>query len=338
MDRKEMQNTRLYLLAAFLVLALVVYLFVLYDVQVIHYEDYADQAIRSIVRREKVEASRGIITDRNGKPLVSNRSTYDLTFDATLLSPKDDSNEAILRLVQLCQEKGVAWSDSLPISRLSPYSYTVDQMDSQQKRHFLAYLKSLKPCEEALGQYLLRHPDLVSTPEPEPEEGEEPVSEEALTPEKRAADLLERLTAADLTADLLTDSGITPAKLMDVMRKELDIPEDYTLTQVRMVLGVQYELSFRKLVDYEAYVLAEDIDTPFISVLSDGNYAGAKVTLSSVREYETSNAAHILGYVGKIGIEDDFPSLKEKGYDYDDWIGKDGAELAFEEYLKGKDG
>ena len=56
MDRKEMQNTRLYLLAAFLVLALVVYLFVLYDVQVIHYEDYADQAIRSIVRREKVEA------------------------------------------------------------------------------------------------------------------------------------------------------------------------------------------------------------------------------------------------------------------------------------------
>ena len=134
MDRKEMQNTRLYLLAAFLVLALVVYLFVLYDVQVIHYEDYADQAIRSIVRREKVEASRGIITDRNGKPLVSNRSTYDLTFDATLLSPKDDSNEAILRLVQLCQEKGVAWSDSLPISRLSPYSYTVDQMDSQQRR------------------------------------------------------------------------------------------------------------------------------------------------------------------------------------------------------------
>ena len=87
MDRKEMQNTRLYLLAAFLVLALVAYLFVLYDVQVIHHDDYAAQAIRSIVRTEKVEASRGIITDRNGKPLVSNRSTYDLTFDAALIPP-----------------------------------------------------------------------------------------------------------------------------------------------------------------------------------------------------------------------------------------------------------
>ncbi len=337
MDRKEMQNTRLYLLAAFLVLALVAYLFVLYDVQVIHHDDYAAQAIRSIVRTEKVEASRGIITDRNGKPLVSNRSTYDLTFDAALLPPGSDSNEAILRLVQLCQQEGVAWSDNLPVSRTAPYRYTVDQMDSQQKQRFLTYLKSLGPCEEALGQYLLRHPDAVTPPEPEEGEEEAPPLEE-LPLEERAEKLLDCLTAADLTAELLTDSGVTPAKLMNEMRKKLGIPEDYTLTQARMVLGVQYELSVRKLDNYEAYVLAQDIDTPFISLLSDGNYAGAKVTRSSVREYETTCAAHVLGYVGSITIEDNYPSLKKKGYDYDDLIGREGAELAFEDYLKGKDG
>ena len=336
MDRKEMQNTRLYLLAALLAVALAAYLFVLYDVQVIHHDDYAAQAIRSIVRPEKVEASRGIITDRNGRPLVSNRSTYDLTFDANLLRPGDDDNEAILRLVQLCQSEGVAWSDNLPISRRAPYTYTVDQMDGQQRKLFLAYLKSLKPCAEALGEYLLRHPEAVSTPEPEPEEGAAPAEE--LSPKKRAQDLLDRLVPDDLTEELLTDAGVTPAQLIGAMRGELDIPEHYTMTQARMVLGVQYELSVRKLDNYAAYVLAQDIDTPFISLLSDGNYAGAKVTLSSVREYETTSAAHILGYVGKIGIEDDYPSLKEKGYDYDDLIGKEGAELAFEDYLKGKDG
>lgn len=336
MDRKEMQNTRLYLLAAFLVLALIAYLTVLYDVQVIHHDDYAAQAIRSIVRPEKVEASRGILTDRNGKPLVSNRSTYNLTFDADLLRPGDDSNEAILRLVQLCQSQGVAWNDNLPISRLAPYHYEVDRMDGQQKKLFLAYLKSLKPCAEALGEYLLRHPEAVSAPEPEPEEGAAPTEE--LSPKKRAQALLDRLVPDDLTEDLLMDAGVTPAQLIGAMRGELDIPEHYTMTQARMVLGVQYELSVRKLDNYAAYVLAQDIDTPFISLLSDGNYAGAKVTLSSVREYETTYAAHILGYVGKIGIEDDYPSLKEKGYDYDDLIGKEGAELAFEDYLKGKDG
>nr|WP_325211291.1 penicillin-binding transpeptidase domain-containing protein [uncultured Oscillibacter sp.] len=338
MDRKEMQNTRLYLLAAFLVLALTAYLFVLYDVQVIHYEKYAAQAVRSIVRPEKVEASRGIITDRNGKPLVGNRSTYDLTFDADLLSPGEDSSEAILRLVQLCQQEGVAWSDNLPISRLSPYTYTVDQLDKQQKKLFLAYLKSLKPCAEALGEYLLRHPEAVSTPEPEPEEGQETTPAEELSPRKQAQALLERLVPGDLTAELLVESGVTPAQLIGAMREELNIPEQYTMTQARMVLGVQYELSVRKLDNYAAYVLAQDIDTPFISLLSDGNYAGAKVTLSSAREYKTTYAAHILGYVGKIGVEDDYPTLKKRGYDYDDLIGKEGAELAFEDYLKGQDG
>ena len=338
MDRKEMQNTRLYLLTLFLVLFLAAYLFILYDVQAIHHDQYAAQAVRSIVRPEKIEASRGIITDRNGKPLVSNRSTYDLTFDAALLRPGDDSNEAILRLVRLCQEEGVAWDDNLPISRQAPYNYTVDQMDMQQKRRFLTYLKSLDPCAEALGQYLIRNPQVLTTPEPEPEEGEEPVPPEELTPDERAEKLLERLTAGDLTAAVLMDAGVTPAQLMNTMRTELDIPEDYTLSQARMVLGVQYELSIRKLDNYDAYVLAEDIDTAFISLLSDGNYAGAKVTLSSVREYETTYAAHILGYVSKITADDDYPSLKKKGYDYDDLIGKQGAELAFEDYLKGKDG
>lgn len=336
-DRKEMSNIRLYLLAAFLTLVLLAYLFVLYDVQIIHHEVYAAQADHSILRSETVEASRGIITDRNGKLLVSNRSTYDLTFDAALLSPEDDSNEAILRLVRLCEAEGVAWNDNLPISRRAPYFYTVDQMDSQQRGRFLTYVKSLGVAEKALGNYLLRHPEALSAPEAEEEPDPDPDAP-APTMEQQEKALLDRLTSADLTADLLVQAGITPARLMEEMRKELKIPEKYTLTQARKVLGVQYELSIRKLDNYEAYVLAEDIDTPFISILSDGNYAGAKVTLSSVREYETTNAAHILGYVGGIKSSEEYKALKEKGYDYDDLVGREGAELAFEDYLRGKDG
>lgn len=336
MDRKEMQNTRLYLLAAALVLVLAAYLFVLYDVQVIHHEKYAAQAIRSIVRPEKVEASRGIMTDRNGKTLVNNRSTYDLTFDAALLSPGDDSNEAILRLVQLCQEEGVTWNDNLPISRQAPYRYTVNQLSAEMRRRFLTYLK--KPgssTRKDLGEYLLLHPEVL--PAPEAEDGADPGAGE-LSQSQRIEALLDRLTPAGLTAELLVEAGITPARLMDAMREELNIPESYTRVQARMVLGVQYELSLRKLDNCEAYVLAQDIDTPFISILSDGNYAGAKVTLSSVREYQTASAAHILGYVGKIDSPEEYAELKEKGYDYDDLVGKEGAELAFESYLKGKDG
>ena len=50
---------------------------------------------------------------RNGKVLVSSRSSYNLTFDASLLDDGEDANEAILRLLQLCQSRGISWADYL---------------------------------------------------------------------------------------------------------------------------------------------------------------------------------------------------------------------------------
>ena len=330
-----MQNTRLYLLGAFLVIALLCYVGVLYDVQVTHHEDYQARSIRSIVRTEKVEASRGIITDRNGKVLVSNRSSHDLTFDATLVPGEEDVNDAILRLVKLCQSEGVAWSDNLPLTREAPYAYTIDAMDSVQKGRFLLYLRSVKVFKEALGAYLLRHPALVEVQDPAAETGEE---EEPPTLSERAGVMAEGLTADQLTSELLLSAGITPAVLLAKMQEDLKLSPALTQEDARMVTGVQYELTLRKLRDsLEAYVMAEDIDTEFISILSDGRYSGAKVTNASVREYQTKCAAHILGYLGKLDPEE-IQELKDQGYDMDALVGKAGVEKAFESYLRGTNG
>ena len=61
MDQRESRNFRLYVLGALLVAILLVYLFILYSVQVVHHEDYATQSVRSIAQPETVEASRGEI-------------------------------------------------------------------------------------------------------------------------------------------------------------------------------------------------------------------------------------------------------------------------------------
>lgn len=335
MDHKEPQNNhRLYFLAGFLAVILLVYLGVLYDTQVNQYDDYVAKSIRSIAKEEKVEASRGIITDRNGRTMVSNRSTYALTFDASLLKKTDDENEAILRLVQLCQDNGVDWNDNLPITRSAPFSFTIDQQTDIQKKRFLTYLKSLRDVKDALGAYLLDHPEVVSADLSELLTGED--SDE--TARKKAANtLVDQLTAETLTTGLLNAAGISVPKLIEIMRADLELPASFSLNETRLVLGIQYELSLRKLMNIDAYILADDVDTTFISLLSDGNYAGFKITSSTVREYETSYAAHILGTVGRLYTED-YAELKDQGYDMDDWIGRDGVELAFEEYLKGTDG
>lgn len=344
MDHKETQHIRLYLLAGFLAAVLLVYLGVLYDTQVNHYDDYRAQSIRSIARVEKVEASRGIITDRNGRPLVTNRSTYNLTFDASLLKPGDDQNEAILRLVKLCQDNGVAWVDNLPLSRQAPFYYTVDQLSELQKRRFLSYLKDLEPSKNALAGYLLQHPEAVAEEDGEaaPQEaaaaGDAAPAEEAASAKDQAEALLEKLTPRNLTAQLLQSADISPSKLMEWSRADFDLPDSLSPADARLVLGVRYELSLRALGASTAYVMAEDITTEFISLVNDGNYSGAKVTNSSTRQYETSYAAHILGTVSAIYAEDDLETLASKGYSGDDWIGRSGVEAAFEDYLRGIDG
>jgi penicillin-binding protein 2 len=74
-----------------------------------------------------------------------------------------------------------------------------------------------------------------------------------------------------------------------------------------------------------------------ISLITDGGYDGAKIVSSSVRQYETTYAAHILGTVGQISSKEELESLGD-GYLLSDQVGKSGVEAAFEQYLKGTDG
>ena len=342
MDHKDARHLRLYVLAALFFAVMAVYLGVLFNTQVNHYDEYYASSIRTIARSEAVEAARGNITDRNGKLMVSSRSSYNLTFDASLLDEGEDANEAILRLLELCQERGINWVDALPITRSTPFAYTLDSLDSTSSRRFLTYLKDLDGAAEALGAYLLEHPALL---EPTDEDGdvENPaddiLADEELTDAQKASRLLDELTASQLTAALLEGAGLSPTRLIALMREDLNVPASFSVAEARLVLGIQYEIRSRNLVSTDAYVLAEDIDAELISLLNDGDYAGAKITPSSVREYETTYAAHILGYLGDITAEDDYwNTLYYEGYAMNDKIGRSGVEAAFEEYLRGTDG
>lgn len=336
---KENRVTRLLALGGILGAILLVYLAVLYDVQVNQHEDYLAKSIHSIADEEPIEASRGIITDRKGRVLVSNRSVYNLVFDSSLLDSDEDPNEAILRLLELCQSRDHTWSDALPISREAPYVYTLDSLSSTQKKNFLTYLRSLDESEEALMDYILQHPELAETPEEEQSSGaaQDPDMEEAPSRTEQANTLLDHLPSSAITADMLTDAGLSAYRVLSLLREEMELPADYTPLQARQVLGIRYELAVRRASGYTDYTLTEDVDTAFISLITDGNYAGAKISSTTIREYETSAAAHILGIVGPLD-PDDLENPFYDDYPRDATVGKSGAEAAFEEYLRGKDG
>ena len=117
---------------------LLIFFVALYSAQVVHGGEYRAKSIASNATWETVEASRGILTDRNGKVLVSNRLTYTLTLDKTDFADSGELNDAIARLVSLCQETGAVWEDTLPLSRdMTPVLY----LSSYGSDDFMAFLE-----------------------------------------------------------------------------------------------------------------------------------------------------------------------------------------------------
>ncbi len=122
---------RLAVIAALLGMILLLFSFVLYDTQVIHGSEYKAQSMASNATSQVVEASRGLITDRNGKVLVSNRLTYTLIFSEDPFKNNAELNSAIWRLLELLQVNDVSWRDTLPVSRSTPYTMTTGEFDER---------------------------------------------------------------------------------------------------------------------------------------------------------------------------------------------------------------
>ena len=98
MDSKRFTR-RLVALGAAMFFCALVFVVTLFDAQIVNGDDYLAQSIRTNAKSETVKASRGVITDRNGKVLVSNRAVYTLNFDSSLVS-SDELNDALLRVIR----------------------------------------------------------------------------------------------------------------------------------------------------------------------------------------------------------------------------------------------
>ena len=134
----KLSRRRVRVLIGFSLVILVIFLVVLFTTQVSHGSEYRAKSIASNATWQTVDASRGILTDRNGKVLVSNRLTYTLTLDKTEFSDDAGLNAEILRLVSLARDTGTVWSDTLPLSRdLTPILY----LSSREDEDFQSFLE-----------------------------------------------------------------------------------------------------------------------------------------------------------------------------------------------------
>ena len=349
----------------------------LYDLQINNGADYYEQSQRRVAETQTVESARGQILDRNGQVLVSNRVVYQVTLDTSLMKDEDKDavttagsrrNDTLLALIEAARAEGVEWADNLPISKTEPFTFTTDtpyyttSVDEEgEVVHTLTRLGRLALELGWLEEDPTLDPEKAAAPAPEPEEpglldrivdfftgggGEEPA------PEPEEEEPYEPPDAQALLGAMCRTFGLRGAGAVDEEETpEGDIPAlnlgDLDPEDARAVAGVLYELYLRSTGVYQAneYVFAQEVDIDFISRVKEQSLPGVVIEATTVRQYHTPYAAHLLGRVTPIFPEEVeyYTSLDEDGdgvpdYSLNDTVGRDGVEQAFESYLRGDPG
>ena len=134
------------------------------------------------------------------------------------------------------------------------------------------------------------------------------------------------------------DPDIPAPEFLAWLRRHYGIDYTIGILDARLIIGVRYELEMRVIIhNITPYIFARDISADFVAMIEERGYVGVYIESSYIREYHTTYAAHMLGYIGRMSFTE-YEKYKEFGYPLDAQVGKVGAESAFEELLHGKEG
>lgn len=101
----------------------------LFSMQIVKGTDYLRQSIDKLTNSVEVPAPRGIIYDRNGRPLITNRVGFSVQVVYSDM-PEDKLNDILLSTVYVLRENGDSPVDTLPISA-DDYSFTYKSDDNK---------------------------------------------------------------------------------------------------------------------------------------------------------------------------------------------------------------
>ena len=284
-------NLLIAMFSAFLLL----FFAVLYQTQVVHGADYVKDSVIRNTQSEQVNSVRGDILDTYGRVLVTNEASYNVELDWEAMGVA--RVEILTRLLEICREEGVSWTDNLPLYKTAPWGYVDSTPLSYRVENDEGETEIYPTSLGALAKKCGWVKDYAQDPPP----------------------------AEELFNAMCETFGL-------IGKGEVPTQED------REVAGVLYELYLRRReVNNSTYVFARGVDITFISRVKENNLSGVRIITATSRRYETSYAAHVLGYTGPITAET-WEKYKELGYPMNATVGLDGVERAFEENLHGVSG
>jgi penicillin-binding protein 2 len=339
---KKYFKSRLDYLRAIVVFIALLLIFRLADLQIVKGDYYKNRAENIRTRTIRIDAPRGPIVDRFGRTLAGNKMSYSVNIMKANL-PKTDINEIALTAINIIERNGDTFKDEIPIL-INPirFSYLEDELNWKREYNI--------PDNATVQQAF----DKVRIDNEIPEDMVDIEAYEMLTQQygvalpfsledyqftfkkdelkwKKSKKLDENATAEEIFNKMTADYKIPRLQNGD--------PNGYSDDEVKKILSVRYLLSQNTYKAYEPVEIASNISEQTRAQLEESRIflPGIEIIQKPIREYPNLNfAAHILGYMSKIGTE--LETLAEKGYTGQHMIGKSGIESTMEQYLKGQDG
>lgn len=282
----------------------------IFDLQIVHGEEYLDSFQMKIMKERTIKGSRGCIYDRNGNLLAYNELAHSVTIEDIYESGRYKNlnlNTTIYKLINIIESNGdsIASDFKIVLDKNNRYAFTVE---GTQLNRFLA---------DVYGH----------------------ASIDDLEEKQRTA------TAQEVIDYLCGWEKFRIGNYTDDDTRDTFIPGNgYTREEVLKILTIRYDMSNNSYQKYIATTVATDVSEETVAVVMENNaeLEGVSIVEDTVRKYVDSiYFAHILGYTGKISQEELTTLQEENGedsYDLNDTVGKLGIEKSMETYLQGTKG
>lgn len=149
--RDKKTKLRYNIISTFIYVIGIILVIQLFNLQIVHGEEYREKSNTRLTRESTLEAARGNILDQSGNKLATTTLGYSLELYKTKIDTQT-LNNTLLKITQILEENQDAYIDELPIE-IEPFRFTVGE-ESQIKWKKDNNIEENKTAEESF--YILK--------------------------------------------------------------------------------------------------------------------------------------------------------------------------------------
>lgn len=151
----DKKNVRYNILSILIYLIGLILIFRLFNLQIVHGEEYLEQANSRLTRETVIKAARGNILDRNENLLAGNQIQYSLKIYKSKIDNKD-LNTTILNTIKILENNQDTYNDNFPIS-INPDEFTYQKQETITKWLLSNNFEATATATEVLKFYIEKY-------------------------------------------------------------------------------------------------------------------------------------------------------------------------------------